>query len=63
MGEDTECKTYGEVCYTAYREHTHHKSAITGLDIPPWGSLAADVQAAWEAAAEAVELKVRERHG
>lgn len=56
-------QTLGEIAYEAYRAHTHGKSAITGLAIPPWGSLTEDIQAAWRAAAIAVRYEIALKPG
>ena len=49
-----EVEGLGKVAYTAYREHINHKSAITGLGIPPWEALSDEVREACVAAASAV---------
>lgn len=47
-------KTYGQIGYEAYRAHTGGKSLATGQEIPQWENLAPIIQAAWEAAGEAI---------
>lgn len=58
MSETGVSRTLGEVAYEAYRKHADGKSLITGLGIPHWGALSAEVQAGWEAAGAAVREHV-----
>lgn len=46
--------TEGEVAYEGYCFCTKGKSLATGDDLPEWQYLPAEIQAAWEAAAQAV---------
>lgn len=48
-----EIKTYSQVAYEAYAAHCGGKS-IHGEDLPDWDGHAPEIQAHWEAAAEAV---------
>ena len=47
-------KTLGQVGYEAYRAHTGGVSLASGQPIPEWDQLKAEIQAAWEAAGDAV---------
>jgi len=47
-------KSLGQVAYEAYFEQSKGKSLISGAPLPEFGAQRQDVQAAWEAAADAV---------
>jgi hypothetical protein len=53
-------KSYGQVAYEAYGEHTDFKSIITGDALPQWDDLNKEIRRAWEAAGEAVISKFDE---
>jgi hypothetical protein len=53
--------TPGQVAYEAYSNHTDGISAITGARLVPWTRARPDVQAAWEAAAEAAIHEYRQQ--
>lgn len=44
----------GKVAYDAYFAKSEGKSLVSGAALPPWESLSAEIQAAWDAAAAAV---------
>lgn len=44
----------GQVAYEAYCRSTGGCSLVSGAPLPPWGELRAEIQQAWQAAAEAV---------
>lgn len=50
-------KTYAQIAYEAYRNHTGGKSLATGQDIPEWADLAHVIQEAWSAAATEVAVE------
>lgn len=52
--------TSGQVAYEAYAAHTGWKSLISGKQLPWWGILKPEIQAAWEASAKAVLLDQEE---
>jgi len=45
----------GKANYEAYREFTHGRSLVSGDSIPEWDGLPHEIQAAWNAGADAVE--------
>jgi hypothetical protein len=45
----------GKVNYEAYREFTHGRSLVSGAMLPEWGGLPHEIQAGWNAGADAVE--------
>ena len=47
-----------ETAYTAYRNHSDGKSLATGMAIPEWDDMPAEIQEAWCASADAVGQKV-----
>ena len=47
----------GEVAYAGYRENTRGISLVSGVSLPPWGELEPEMQAAWQAAADAVRVE------
>lgn len=63
MGE----KSWAEIAYEAYCDAAGGKSLVSGTDLPPWGALPGEIQAAWAASAHAVAEDVtrliRERLG
>ncbi len=48
-------RSYGQVAYEAYSEHSGGKSLISGAELPSWDLLSSEIRAAWEASAKAVE--------
>lgn len=44
------------IAYDAYRAHTGGVSLATGQPIPEWPQLRPEIQAAWQASAEAVKM-------
>jgi len=52
---------YAAIAYEAYRNHTSGKSLVTGQTIPEWHELREDIQLAWMAAADAVEMEIAKR--
>lgn len=50
--------TLGEVGYEAYRASTGGKSLVSGADIPAFTLLSPEIQAAWEAAGNAISASV-----
>lgn len=47
-------KTFGEIAYNGYCEHTNWKSLISGADLPKWEAVKPEIKEAWEKAAEDV---------
>ena len=56
-------KSIGQIAYEAYCDHTCWKSVVDGDDLPKWCDVNVDVKAAWEDAASAVWLTVKENEG
>jgi hypothetical protein len=54
-------KSLGQVAYEGYFNHSEGKSLISGAPLPIWEGQAAKIQAAWEAAAEAVNVELSKR--
>jgi len=52
-------RTWGQVAYEGYAEHTQWLSPITGEQIPPWDDQAPLIRQSWEAAARATLERVQ----
>ena len=50
-------ESMGKIAYEAYCENTGWKSLVSGSQLPPWCDLSLAIQAAWEAAANAVQRR------
>lgn len=50
--------TSGQAAYEAYRKYSNGVSLVSGAPIPEWAELPANIQAAWQAAGQAVESLV-----
>lgn len=56
-------KSYGQIAYEAYCEHTQWKSLISGAQLPEWERLDKRIQATWCVAANAVVEEYQILHG
>lgn len=49
----------GQLAYEAYVQHAGGKSLATGDDLPAWGELSPEIQAAWQYSADVVRDSAR----
>lgn len=47
-------KTYGQIAYDAYFEHSGGRSLVSGAPLPTWAAQNPKIADAWEASAQAV---------
>lgn len=53
-------KSYGQIAYEAYCNHTDWKSLATGQSLPQWEGLKPEIREAWEVSSGALRDHLRQ---
>lgn len=56
-------KSYGQLGYEAYCQHTGNKSLITGSLLPVWDKLMPHIREAWDKAGDAIAFRAVTEQG